>query len=278
MATVNFNQREILCKIVYYGPGLSGKTTNLQLIHNRMPEQRRGKLTSVATSQDRTIFFDLLPLEVGKIRDFKVKLQLYTVPGQVYYNSTRKIVLMGVDGVVFVADSQRSKMFENAESLSNLKDNLRDNGIDPLTVPVVIQYNKRDLDLIYPVPELNLALNPNNLSHFEAVALTGHGVFNTLKGITSLVLNDVKERLSAKSSRLRTNSAEEPVYEKSGVSHAAESLRRQFAAPARTVDISLKEKAFSSVETNALHQPILRVRSPLANLWERLTTFLNPGR
>ena len=197
MPTMNFSRKEILCKIVYYGPGLCGKTTNLQSVHAKVPEKMRGNLTSVATKQDRTLFFDLLPIEIGKIQDFTVKLQLYTVPGQVYYNASRKIVLKGVDGVVYVADSQNGKMDENIESLKNLEDNLIENGVDPSTIPVVLQYNKRDLANIYDVEEMNKAINKNNLSYFEAIATTGHGVFNTLKGITKLVVDDVKKKLAA---------------------------------------------------------------------------------
>ena len=192
-----FSKREILCKIVYYGPGLCGKTTNLQSIHGNVPERMRGNLTSVATKQDRTLFFDLLPIEIGKISDFTVKLQLYTVPGQVYYNASRKIVLKGVDGVVFVADSQKGKMEENIESLQNLEDNLIENGVDPTTIPVVLQYNKRDLSDIYTVEELDQELNKNNLSYLESIAITGHGVFNTLKAITKLVIEDVRKKLEA---------------------------------------------------------------------------------
>ncbi|MBD3165993.1 gliding-motility protein MglA [bacterium] len=197
MATVNFGRREILCKVVYYGPGLCGKTTNLQAIHAKVPDKMRGNLTSVATQQDRTLFFDLLPIEIGKIRDFSVRMQLYTVPGQVYYNASRRIVLKGVDGIVFVADSQHGKMEENIESLENLRENLEANNINPANVPIVLQYNKRDLSPVYSVEELNQALNPNNLAHFESVATTGQGVFNTLKGVTALVVQDIKQKLEA---------------------------------------------------------------------------------
>lgn len=197
MATVNFARREILCKIVYYGPGLCGKTTNLQAIHSKIPPNLRGNLTSIATKQDRTLFFDLLPIDLGKVKDFTVRLQLYTVPGQVYYNASRKIVLKGVDGVVFVADSQRGKMEENLESLQNLRDNLIENGVDPTSIPLVLQYNKRDLSPVYTLDELNQALNPDRLNYYEAVAVTGQGVFNTLKGIASLVVEDIKAKLEA---------------------------------------------------------------------------------
>jgi len=223
MPTMNFSRREILCKIVYYGPGLCGKTTNLQAIHGKMPPKMRGNLTSVATKQDRTLFFDLLPLDVGKIGDFSIRMQLYTVPGQVYYNASRKIVLKGVDGVVFVADSQRGKMEENIESLQNLEDNLIENNVDPSTIPVVLQYNKRDLPEVLRVEELNDALNKNNLSYFEAIAITGHGVFNTLKEITKLVIFDVKRKLSnaEKSTITRTTPAERMEEQKIEVPKSA---------------------------------------------------------
>lgn len=213
MATVNFSKREILCKIVYYGPGLCGKTTNLQTIHKKVPDKIRGNLTSVATKQDRTLFFDLLPLEVGRVRDFIIRLQLYTVPGQVYYNASRRIVLRGVDGVVFVADSQVGKMEENIESLQNLMDNLIENGVDPSTVPVVLQYNKRDMKPTYSVEELNSAINKNDLSYFEAIASTGQGVFNTLKGISAVVIKDVKDKLDTADTRRPSSPTPKPEIE-----------------------------------------------------------------
>jgi signal recognition particle receptor subunit beta len=211
MATVNFARREILCKIVYYGPGLCGKTTNLQAIHARIPEGQRGNLTSVATKQDRTLFFDLLPIELGKVKEFAIRLQLYTVPGQVYYNASRKIVLKGVDGVVFVADSQKGKMEENVESLKNLRDNLVENGADPATIPLIFQYNKRDLSPVFTIEELNAGLNPNRLSYCEAVAVTGQGVFNTLKIISGMVVNDIKLRLEASEKAHAAAGAARPV-------------------------------------------------------------------
>lgn len=194
MATLNFSRRELLCKIVYYGPGLGGKTTNLQHIHARVPERFRGNLTSIETRGDRTLFFDLLPLEYGKLRGFSIHLQLYTVPGQVFYNASRKIVLKGVDGVVFVADSQAGKMAENIESLKNLCDNLHELGFDIEKLPMVFQFNKRDLEPAYPVNELSLELNHRNLNYFEAVATEGKGVFSTLKSISALVIDDIKSK------------------------------------------------------------------------------------
>ena len=195
MSLVNFTAREITCKIVYYGPGRSGKTTNLQYVFGRVPETRRGRMVSLATQTDRTLFFDFLPLDLGSISGFTTKFQLYTVPGQVYYQTTRKLVLQGADGVVFVADSQARQLDENIESMQDLHANLAEHGIDARTVPLVIQYNKQDLprELILSVDELDDALNFRNVPHYEADALHGPGVFETLRGISELVL----KRLSA---------------------------------------------------------------------------------
>ena len=192
MVSINYASKEICCKIVFYGPGLSGKTTNLQYVHKKIPPQTRGELISLATDQDRTLYFDFLPVDIGKIHRFFVKFQLYTVPGQVYYNATRKLVLRGVDGLVFVADSQRSKMDENIESYQNLVENLEGYGYDIEKMPLMFQYNKRDLSDISSVDELEDILNPKGLPHFEAVATQGIGVFDTLKCISKLVLDQTK--------------------------------------------------------------------------------------
>lgn len=190
MSLVNFTTREITCKIVYYGPGRSGKTTNLQYVYDRVPDDRRGRMVSLATQTDRTLFFDFLPLELGLISGFKTKFQLYTVPGQVYYNATRKLVLQGADGVVFVADSQARQLDENIESMQNLHANLGEYGIDVRTVPVVLQYNKQDLprELVLTTQELDEALNFRDWPSFPADALNGRGVFETLKAISEGVL------------------------------------------------------------------------------------------
>lgn len=190
MSLVNFTTREITCKIVYYGPGRSGKTTNLQYIYDRVPEDRRGRMVSLATQTDRTLFFDFLPLELGTISGFKTRFQLYTVPGQVYYNATRKLVLQGADGVVFVADSQARQLEENLESMQNLHANLLEQGVDVRSLPIVLQYNKQDLprELILAPPELDEALNFREWPSFGAEALSGKGVFETLKAISELVL------------------------------------------------------------------------------------------
>src|SRR5688572_32393443 len=188
MVLFNYATKEITAKIVYYGPGLCGKTTNLQFIYDSLPSNNKSKMLSLATKTDRTLFFDFLPLDLGKIRGMRTKLQLYTVPGQVYYNSTRQLVLKGSDGVVFVADSQDFALDANQESLQNLEDNLKRQGIRLREMPLVLQYNKRDLPNALPVNELNAELNKLNVPNFESVATTGLGVEETLKGITQLVL------------------------------------------------------------------------------------------
>jgi signal recognition particle receptor subunit beta len=199
MSLVNFTTREITCKIVYYGPGRSGKTTNLQYVYGRVPEDRRGRMVSLATQTDRTLFFDFLPLELGSISGFTTRFQLYTVPGQVYYNATRKLVLQGADGVVFVADSQARQLDENLESLQNLHANLLEQGIDVREIPLVLQYNKQDLpsDLILPVAELDDQLNFRMAPAFGAAAVSGKGVFETLRAISERVLRRLSEEQPA---------------------------------------------------------------------------------
>jgi mutual gliding-motility protein MglA len=199
MSLVNYQTREITCKIVYYGPGRSGKTTNLHYIYGQVPEDRKGKMVSLATQTDRTLFFDFLPLDLGTISGFSTRFQLYTVPGQVYYQATRKLVLQGADGVVFVADSQARQLQENIESFQDLHQNLAEQDVDPRSIPCVIQYNKQDLpkDLILTKEELSDAVNFRGVPDYTADALHGPGVFETLRGISELVL----KRLSASASR-----------------------------------------------------------------------------
>jgi len=192
MVSINYAFREICCKIVYYGPGLSGKTTNLIYIHKKAPPKTKGELISLATDADRTLYFDFLPLDIGPVQGFSTKFQLYTVPGQVYYNATRKLVLRGVDGLVFVADSQVAKLEENIESMNNLVENLEEYGYVLEELPMIMQYNKRDLDEVSTIEELEKALNPRGLPYYEAVASTGEGVFDTLKGISNLVLEKAR--------------------------------------------------------------------------------------
>ncbi len=195
MSLVNFTTREITCKIVYYGPGRSGKTTNLHYIYGRVPDSRRGRMVSLATQTDRTLFFDFLPIDLGQISGFTTRFQLYTVPGQVYYNATRRLVLQGADGVVFVADSQARQLDENLESLQNLQANLLEHGVDIRTLPLALQYNKQDLprELILQPIELDDALNFRGVPSFPADALHGNGVFETLKTITEQVLRRLSQ-------------------------------------------------------------------------------------
>lgn len=193
MVQINFARREVNCKLVFYGPGLSGKTTNLEIIHKKVPDTARGNLTSIATEQDRTLFFDFMPLDLGQVAGMKTKLFLYTVPGQVYYDSTRKLVLQGADGVSFIADSDPNRMPDNIESFKNLEKNLKDYGIDIKKLPLVIQYNKRDLPGALSVAELNAKLNWLGAPTFEAVAVKGEGVMQTLKGIAKLVVERLNE-------------------------------------------------------------------------------------
>jgi mutual gliding-motility protein MglA len=195
MSLVNYATREITCKIVYYGAGRSGKTTNLQHIHSRVPDDRKGKMVSLATETDRTLFFDFLPLDLGKISGFRVRIQLYTVPGQIYYDSTRRLVLQGSDGVVFVADSQMDRAGENLESFRNLQENLLGQGVDPRSVPLCIQFNKRDMPNASPRAELESTLNYRGHRSYEASAVAGTGVLETLRGISELVLHDLARRL-----------------------------------------------------------------------------------
>ena len=220
MSMINYASREINCKLVYYGPGLGGKTTNLEHVYNKVAPGSRGKMISLATETERTLFFDFLPVDLGSVRGFKVKFHLYTVPGQVYYNASRKLILKGVDGVVFVADSQLERMEANIEAMQNLYDNMAQHGYDLTRLPFAIQYNKRDLPNAAPIAELQAALNPGwvveeasrqrplpdtehpgdflvqlqdgqwieRAPYFEAVAVTGEGVFDTLKAISKTVV------------------------------------------------------------------------------------------
>lgn len=193
MSFINYSSREINCKIVYYGPGLCGKTTNLQFIYKKTNPDQKGKLISLATETERTLFFDFLPLSLGDIKGFKVRFHLYTVPGQVFYAASRKLILKGVDGVVFVADSQIERMEANIESLEDLKINLAEQGYDLGKLPFTIQYNKRDLPNVAPLDEMNKLLNPNGVPRFDAIATQGPGVFETLKDVGKQVLIELKK-------------------------------------------------------------------------------------
>ncbi len=193
MSFINYSSREINCKIVYYGPGLCGKTTNLQYIYRRTNPEQKGKLISLATETERTLFFDFLPLALGDIRGFKIRFHLYTVPGQVFYAASRKLILKGVDGVIFVADSQIERMDSNMESLEDLTINLAEQGYELEKLPFAMQYNKRDLPNLIPVADLDNVLNLRKVPWFEAVAVTGKGVFETLKAVAKQVLFELKK-------------------------------------------------------------------------------------
>jgi mutual gliding-motility protein MglA len=192
MSFINYMAREINCKIVYYGPGLCGKTTNLQYIYERTNPEAKGKMISLATETERTLFFDFLPLSLGEIRGFKTRFHLYTVPGQVFYDASRKLILKGVDGVIFVADSQIERLEANQESIENLRTNLAEQGYSLEKIPYVIQYNKRDLPNVVPTEELRSLLNPMTVPDYEANARVGVGVFDTLKAVSKLVLTELK--------------------------------------------------------------------------------------
>jgi len=207
MVFLNYTTMQMTAKIVYYGPGLCGKTTNLQWIHLKTAPRSRGEMVSLETETDRTLFFDLLPLDVGVIGGMKVRLQLYTVPGQVFYNATRRLVLKGVDGVVFVADSQTAALEPNEESLANLKTNLEELGTSADVVPIIFQYNKRDLRNILPVDRLQKALNPGGAAFFEAAAVHGLGVFETLKDISRHALSAIRAKIAEENRKQRDAAA-----------------------------------------------------------------------
>lgn len=191
MSMINYASREINCKIVYYGTGLGGKTTNLEYIYSRVNPETKGKMISLATETERTLFFDFLPIDLGEVRGFKTRFHLYTVPGQVYYNASRRLILKGVDGIVFVADSQAARAEANIESMHNLYENLETYGYDLETIPFAIQYNKRDLDGILPPEDLRAQINPTGVPDFEAVAIDGAGVFETLSCVSKLVVEEL---------------------------------------------------------------------------------------
>lgn len=286
MVLINSTTMQAMAKIVYYGPGLCGKTTNLQHIHGKTAPSSRGEMLSLETETDRTLFFDLLPLEVGTLGGMKVRLQLYTVPGQVFYNATRKIVLKNADGIVFVADSQEGALEANIESFSNLRENLAELGMSLDDVPLVLQYNKRDLQQILPVERLQKALNTLDAPYFEAAARYGLGVFETLKGISRLALKAVRQKV--------TNEA--PEKEKMTPAPAAEPAGQVVWTPAWTPaprkrgdeateplqalkDVDFAEEntgkyALRTVATQgvgALHEQIEKVRSGQVELEQHAT-------
>jgi len=233
MVQINFALKEVNCKVVFYGPGMSGKTTNLEIVHQKAPEENKGELTSISTDGDRTLFFDFMPLDLGNVAGMRTKFQLYTVPGQVYYNSTRKLVLQGVDGVIFVADSDPDKIDENIESYANLIENLAEYGKDVRELPHVIQYNKRDLPNAMPVAELDKRMNKFGVPTFEAVAYTGEGVFPTLKTLAAMVLESI-EKIDGRNPRKPAAPRPQPVAQKPAPQPATAAAAAPRAPAART--------------------------------------------
>jgi len=276
MVQINFALKEVNCKIVFYGPGMSGKTTNLEIVHQKAPEENKGELTSISTDGDRTLFFDFMPLDLGNVAGMRTKFQLYTVPGQVYYNSTRKLVLQGSDGVIFVADSDPDKMAENIESYQNLIDNLEEYGKDIRELPHVIQYNKRDLPNALSVEDLDRQLNKFGVPTFEAVAYTGEGVFPTLKTLAGMVLESIDRMDSRAGSRRApaaapgaggTKRAPRKVggagRQPSGRQPAGRPGQRR-GAPSSSQPAARPRAPGQSVAATARRRPVQRQRAPAA--------------
>ena len=234
MVLFNYSTKELTAKVVYYGPGLCGKTTNLQWIHEKLPIKNKGKMVSLATEADRTLFFDFLPIELGTIRGMKTRVQLYTVPGQVFYNATRRMVLKGADCVVFVADSQEPMIDANMDALTNLRENLEANEIDPDEIPTVLQYNKRDLPNALPVDVLNERLNPKGWPHYEACAKAGKGVEETLKGVTGLVFRSLATKYGGATSGVTAKPAAAPPARPLPPAPAPRPTPAPLAAPTRS--------------------------------------------
>jgi len=261
MVQLNLALREINCKIVYFGCGLSGKTTNLEVVHQKAAPDSRGELTSIATESDRTLFFDFMPLDLGTVSGMRVKFQLYTVPGQVYYNSTRKLVLRGADGVIFVADSQASKMDENLESLKNLEECLKEQGRELDEMPHVVQYNKRDLEDLASLEDLRANLNQHGAPEFEAVAATGDGVLETFKALAGMMLERVKS--------MSTESASKPTVQAQRMASATS--RPSPAAPKPVTDAQRLQGGIAA-RTPATPQPVSKVESRLIERREPLAS------
>lgn len=287
MVFFNAATKELNIKIVYYGPGLSGKTTNLQYVYNTLPEKDKGRMLSLATSDDRTLFFDFLPLELGEIQGMKTRIQLYTVPGQVYYNTTRKLVLRGCDGVVFVADSQKDMMNANKESLENLKQNLLEQGDDITKMPMVIQYNKRDLKEISPIAELKAVLNRDGRPDFEATATEGPGVFSTMKQLIKMTFQKIAAEQGINLSiRVKDESflekehhaPEKPVLPASSDKKepiVAKTEEGELKKPAQKISISISDKQ-SDIEE--IHTPsVTPVKKPAEIDLSPSAAFKTPG-
>lgn len=294
MVQINFAQKEIQCKIVYYGPGMSGKTTNLELVHGKVPASSRGELTSIATTGERTLYFDYMPLDLGQIAGIRTKFQLYTVPGQIYYKSTRRLVLQGVDGIVFVADSSAAKLQENKESLLDLEENLKEMGKSITDIPMVIQYNKRDLPDAMTVEDLEKEVNPWGFPHHEAIAPRGEGVFPTLKELSGRVLESINKG-GLTSSRPRptpkpatvapaaeTASEVTPATAASPAPAARPQPTRAVPAPQRTAGTAVAERAAAQAKPQAKPRkrsaPMPVVQAPAATAAAPRTKTPPPAR
>ncbi len=277
MALFNYATKEITLKIVYYGPGLSGKTTNLQHLHSSLDPARRGKLLSLSTEADRTLFFDFLPVELGKIKDFSIRFQLYTVPGQVRYNATRKLVLKGADAVVFVADSQRQVRQQNIESLQNMRENLLANNLDPDDIPIAFQYNKRDLDNIMSLEEMNKDLNARRAPYFEAIAINGTGVKETFEAVTKLLIRhiagrhrvDIREPEAAVERAVQAPVEERPLPETAPVTSGGSgpsSLLEEVASTLRELKHGMERLSSSLDSREAINERLRRFESTIKGL------------
>lgn len=264
MVQINFAQRQVNAKIVFYGPGMSGKTTNLEIVHQRAPAPNRGDLTSISTDGDRTLFFDFMPLDLGTVAGMRTCFQLYTVPGQVYYNSTRKLVLQGVDGIVFVADSSAAMVEENLESLRNLEQNLAEYGKSLSQIPLILQYNKRDLPDALPVEELNRLLNPYGAPWFEAIANTGQGVFPTLKALAARVLESIHTGSKGSQGQSPTvTSGQTGYYQQPNVQNAPAPLPQQPRGPLQQTGYYNAASAQQAPRAAAPGQPMPAMQAPM---------------
>lgn len=271
MAIINYAAREMTAKIVYYGPGLSGKTTSIQYIHTKISPANKGKLVSLATETDRTLFFDFFPVDFGQIGGFRVKFNFYTVPGQVFYNTTRKLVLKGADGVVFVADSQEGMKEQNIESLKNLHENLKIHGVDPATVPFVIQFNKRDIPGAMSVEQMRRDLNPGGVPDFETDAVRGDGVMDAMKQICKMVLEDLRNK--QKSQGAQQSKASAPAQQPKAAKAETPSAEKPTAQPP-----SAPAQATGTVEaTSTVMIPVERAGTFTTNLAVPLTLTVPPG-
>ncbi len=268
MALLNSNKKEINAKIVYYGPGLSGKTTNIQYIYKKLKPEHKGKLMTLATQTDRTLFFDFLPVELGEIKGMKVRFQLYTVPGQVFYNATRRLVLKNVDGIVFVASAEKDKMYDNLESFKNLEENVQHYGRVLTDIPLVVQYNKMDLPNVNTVQDMQKELNRFNVPYFEGSASTGAGVLQTLTGITKLVVHRLKSQASITDTEKAQNKELKEIQLENESTEQESIQNQQVSGPVREPDMPTVEQQRSPAPSPAKAAARVQVSKKLLNVLE----------